>query len=266
MARAFVMFAAAGVALLVVACPVARAADAPAAPDAPEEPVARLAGAGLPKESPVVPAWTWERAWSKIQAGGYTMIALAFLSVMGVAFFLERLFNLNRRTIAPQGLAERVRALCQEGNLQGVEDLARSSKSTLGRIVLAVLRHRKAAVTDVYARAEDIGGREIRRQFQKAYPLAVVATLSPLLGLMGTIFGMMDSFEVVAVMGSLGDASILADGISKALVTTATGLIIAVPTLAFYHFFRSRTNKISIALEEQVSEVIDALTRKEGRP
>ena len=96
----------------------------------------------------------------------------------------------------------------------------------------------------------------MRQHLQRAYPIAIVATLAPLLGLLGTVIGMIESFEVVSVVGSMGDASVLAGSISKALVTTAAGLIIAVPALAFYHYIKGRTVALTLLLEEDVNEVL----------
>lgn len=104
--------------------------------------------------------------------------------------------------------------------------------------------------------AGDIAGRDLRGHLQKAYPIAVAATVAPLLGLFGTVIGMIEAFEIVAIAGSLGDASLLAGSISKALVTTAAGLIIAIPALATYHYFKSRTHAFAMALESDVNELL----------
>mgnify|MGYP001604582979 FL=1 len=104
--------------------------------------------------------------------------------------------------------------------------------------------------------AGDAASREVRSQIQKAYPLAIVATLSPLLGLLGTVLGMIQSFDMVALAGSLGDASTLAGGISLALITTQGGLMVAVPALGFQHIFKSRTLSLGLELEEAVTEVL----------
>jgi len=96
------------------------------------------------------------------------------------------------------------------------------------------------------------------------YPLAIVAVLSPLLGLFGTVVGMIESFEVVAVAGTMGDPSLLASSISKALVTTAFGLIVAMPMLFFYHMFKLRTHYLASLLEEEAGTLLNGwLLKKE---
>jgi len=128
--------------------------------------------------------------------------------------------------------------------------------SVLGSAIRVLVRHRHLPGSDASALAGDEVSRLMRRHLQKAYPLAIVATLSPLLGLLGTVTGMIDAFEVVAIAGSLGDASLLASGIAKALVTTAFGLIVAIPALGLYHHFRSRTHELSLEVEEEAGELI----------
>ena len=96
----------------------------------------------------------------------------------------------------------------------------------------------------------------MRVHLQRAYPLAVIATVSPLLGLFGTVYGMIGAFESVALAGKMGDPSIMAGDISFALITTALGLIIAVPALIAYHYFRVRTNIYGLTLEEQTNHLL----------
>jgi biopolymer transport protein ExbB len=104
--------------------------------------------------------------------------------------------------------------------------------------------------------AGDIASQDMRAEIQKLTPFALIATISPLLGLLGTVSGMIESFEVVAVAGSLGDASLLADGIAKALITTAAGLLVAVPAIAMYNFFKIKTNRLALQLEYEVNALI----------
>jgi biopolymer transport protein ExbB len=184
---------------------------------------------------------------------GYVLIVV---SVFGLAFALERLFRLRRGAIVPRRVATQADELWRSQKFDDIRKLCQRRRSTLGRIIVAMVEHRDAERGDIRSLAEDIGSRELRSHLQRAYPLAVVATLSPLLGLLGTVFGMIACFDKVAVAGELGNPSMLADGISQALVTTAMGLVIAVPALALYHYFRNRTTQYALALDEEVSELI----------
>ncbi len=193
---------------------------------------------------------------SKVHDAGWIGYVLLALSVMGLGFAIERLVNLRRGRIVPTGLAERVRQhLIADRYDAAIEECSRHP-STLGRILGTVTRHREFSFADLNTIGGDIGIREIRQHVGRAYPMAVVATLSPLLGLLGTVIGMIEAFEAVALAGSMGDPSIMASSISFALVTTAMGLIIAAPNLALFHAFRVRTNNLATLLDEQVSEVL----------
>jgi len=164
--------------------------------------------------------------------------------------------NLRAKAIVPDGLAERADALWQAGDYEAIERLPQESDSTLARTLAIIARHRHGSLADISAMAGDVASRDLRRHVQRAYPLAVVATVSPLLGLLGTVIGMIGAFDKVAAAGSLGDASLLGGDISKALITTGAGLTIAVPALVLYHYFKSRTNQFGLMLEEVVGELI----------
>ena len=199
----------------------------------------------------------------KLAKGGWTMVFLAALSVMGGAFALERLFMLRRTAIVPEGLASAADSLWAEARYGEALGLCESDPSTLGRVLAFIVRHRSNPMADVAKTAGDLAATELKRHLQRTYPLAVVATLSPLLGLLGTVFGMIEAFDMVAVAGALGDATLLAAGISKALITTAVGLVIAIPAHALYHYFKSRTTLYGVLLEEQVTTLMSRWLMKQ---
>ena len=192
----------------------------------------------------------------KLEQGGLTMVFLAACSVFGLGFTIERLVGLRRGVIVPAGLAEKADKLWRAGKYDEVRDLPRIKPCTLSRMLAAVTRHRHSNMSDVSMIAGDIASRELINHMRRAYPLAIVATLSPMLGLLGTIIGMIGAFDKIAMAGSLGDASLLGADIGKALITTGAGLSIAVPALALYHYFRSRINLYGITLEEEASDLI----------
>lgn len=192
----------------------------------------------------------------KLRGSGKTGVALFLVSVIGFSFAFERIFNLRKARITPAGLAQRADELWKSGDLEGINKHAVASQSTLGRVIVEIVEHRDSPRGDVTTMAGDVASREMRTHLQWAYPLAVVATISPLLGLFGTVYGMIGAFESVALAGEMGDPSIMAGDISYALITTALGLVIAVPSLSAYHFFRIRTNMLALGLEEQLSHLI----------
>jgi biopolymer transport protein ExbB len=195
---------------------------------------------------------------TKFEAGGATMWAILFLSVLGLAFLLERAFRLRRGRIAPAGLADKANELWRAGDFPALEKLAhRYRRSTLGKIILFLIRKRRGRIESLSEAAGDIAGDDMTGHQMLLYPLAAIATLTPLLGLFGTVLGMIESFETVAVAGSMGDPTLLATGISKALVTTAFGLFVAIPALFFYHVLKLRTNHLNKVLERQTSSLIN---------
>lgn len=193
---------------------------------------------------------------SKLKESGKTGLALLLISIVGFSFAFERLFNLRKSYIIPNGLAAQSNKLWEEGKFEELKNLAKSKPSTLSRVIVLLVDHREGTHADVSNLAGDVASREMRVHLQRAYPLAVVATISPLLGLFGTVYGMIGAFESVSLAGKMGDPSIMAGDIAYALITTAIGLVIAVPALVCYHYFRIRTTILSLALEEQVNHLI----------
>jgi len=163
---------------------------------------------------------------------------------------------LRRKNLVPDGLADEARKLWREGRFTELEKLGETNPSTLARVIAFITHNRQSPMVEVSEVCGDMVSRELATHYQRAYPLGIVATLEPLLGLLGMILGMITTFETVAVAGSLGDATQLAGGISEALVTTGLGLAIAIPFLAFYHFFKHRTANLGVLLEEQVTSLL----------
>ncbi|MBA3709898.1 MAG: MotA/TolQ/ExbB proton channel family protein [Planctomycetes bacterium] len=199
---------------------------------------------------------TIAHAPAKLMEGGWTVAIQLLLSVLAGAYAIERFTRLRRKSIVPDGLAEKADALWREGKYAEILSLCERNPSTLGRIIKFIVTHKGNPITDVSRAIGDIGGREMRQHIQRAYPLAVVGMLEPLLGLLGTVLGMMETFAAVADAGALGDASVLAHGISKFLVCTGAGLFIAVPCLSLYHYFKLRSTSMMHELEEQVDGLL----------
>ncbi|HEY5752779.1 MAG TPA: MotA/TolQ/ExbB proton channel family protein [Chthoniobacterales bacterium] len=192
----------------------------------------------------------------KLKEGGTTAIVQLALSVFGAMFIFERLFNLRRHKIVPRGLSQKALQLWRAGNFAALEAFEKTEPSTLGRAIAWVAKHRQSSYADVSVGAGDIISQEIEVNHQRAYPMGVVATLEPLLGLLGMILGMIDTFEVVALAGALGNPAQLAGGISEALVTTGLGLAVAIPFLALFHYFKSRTNVFGSQLEKEMTSLL----------
>src|SRR5471032_3643920 len=197
----------------------------------------------------------------QISHAGVAMVVVLALSILAAAVTLERLAHLRRKFITPDGLAQQLQPLWDGGKFDEIEVLLAANDSTLARTVEYMVEHRKQSAAIISAGCGDLASIEMRQHQQKAQPLAMVATVAPIVGLLGTVIGMIESFHVIAFTGGMGDASLLAGGISKALVNTAAGLSVALPALALHHFFRHRLTVCGLALEEQLDRVLDACVR-----
>lgn len=198
----------------------------------------------------------------KVAEGGWTMAVLLALSVVAGATTLERFARLRRSAFVPDGLADDVRRLWQCGDFDAVVRRCGERPSVFGRIVAYLAANHTDSPEMLAQEAEELGQQEIWRHVRRTKPLSIVATLSPLLGLFGTVLGMIESFDTVALMGELGDASMLAGGISKALITTAGGLVVAIPSLGLYYHLRSRAEGLGHLVECELTELLRRCVRR----
>jgi len=201
---------------------------------------------------------------SQLLEGGTGVFVIGALSVLALAVSLERLANFRAPKVAPQDLAEEALALWRAGDYQALAARARQDRSSLARVLEFLAGHPRLPAETLSARAAEIASRELRLQQQKAYALNVVATIAPIVGLLGTVVGMIEAFHVIAFNG-MGDPALLAGGISKALVNTAAGLSVALPSLAMHHLFRNRMVNIGILLESQLGRLLDEARAREHR-
>lgn len=199
---------------------------------------------------------------SQLIEGGTGIIVTGALSILALAVTFERLANFRALKVAPQGLADEALALWRAGDYRALAARAAESRSSLARVLEFLAGHPRLPIATLSARAAEIASTELRLQQQKAYALNVVATIAPIVGLLGTVIGMIESFHVIAFNG-MGDPTLLAGGISKALVNTAAGLSVALPSLAMHHFFRNRMVNIGILLERQLGRLLDESRVKE---
>jgi biopolymer transport protein ExbB len=260
--------------LIVVAASVPTVSAAGAEVNEPA--TAGIAEANLPTGDPNVTAGEADAAGQEIETefekwvrklrdAGAVIPVLLVLSVVGVALILERFWAMRRSNFAPQRLFDQVNRLWDKGQFDKIQNLCRGKSNTLAAVVAFVVEHRDKPASTVSSAAADLAARDLKRHLLRAYPLAVIATVSPLLGLLGTVSGMVGAFDTVAMMGELGDAGALGGDISKALVTTLVGLVVAIPTLFAYHYFKGRTQYFGIILEEQLNILVtERLMKKEA--
>ena len=237
-------------------------ATAPAAAEAAQADAAAPADEGAASEGDkeISGAERWRIYWEQ---GGNTMYFIALLSVLGLGCALERFCNLRRSRMAPDGFSDRVVELWKAGRFDDLAALCRGSGSILARVVETLFRHRdKAGWQEAKTIAEDKLARELRLENRKAAMISTAATIAPLLGLFGTVVGLLGAFGTVAAMGEMGDASVLADDIGKALVTTVAGLAVSMPCLFVFDLVKKRLNFFAVLLEEEISEIVNRIFLK----
>lgn len=189
--------------------------------------------------------------------GGAAVLVTLGLSILFLAVTIERFRHLRARTVLPQDLMPRVQPLWAEQRFDELGQVLKEDDSTLARVITCVLEHRHQPYAIVSSLASDLASAELRQHQQKAYALAIVATVAPIVGLLGTVLGMVEAFNVIAYSEGMGNPALLAGGISKALVNTAAGLIVALPALGMHHYFKHRLATMGLALEREVSALIN---------
>ena len=195
----------------------------------------------------------------QIRAGGFMMYPLYLLAFLAAVIAIRRMMLSSEKTIAPEWLICEVNAVLAAGDFDRAEKVCDGDASTLGRALDWLLKHRDAGREAVSQTAGDIAARDIRTHLSRIYPVSIIASLSPLLGLLGTVVGMIEAFGLVALYGDEGGASILSDSISKALITTAAGLIIAVPSVAAYYLLKNRIMGLASRVEAELEHAITVL-------
>lgn len=193
-----------------------------------------------------------------MQAGGWLMWPILACSVIATAIVIERALTLRRGRIMPDKLVTRIWQLYRQGQLteERIEEIREASP--LGRMLAAGLANRNHS-REVMKEAIGDAGRHVVAQLGRYLnTLGTIASVAPLVGLLGTVFGMIDIFGVIMNVGT-GNAGLLAGGISTALLTTAAGLSVAIPTLLFHRFLESKVDRIALDMEEQALRLVEVL-------
>ena len=202
-----------------------------------------------------------------VTAGGWLMVLILLCSVVALAICIERLYTLNTRKIAPPHLLATVWKHIKGGELDANRMRQLRQASPLGRILAAGLSnagHGREVMKESIQEAASHVIHELERYLNT---LGTIAAIAPLLGLLGTVVGMIKVFAEIMAQGT-GNASALAGGISEALITTAAGLMVAIPALAMHRYLTGRIDAIVINLEQESIKLVDALhndERKGGR-
>jgi biopolymer transport protein ExbB len=193
-----------------------------------------------------------------MQAGGWLMLPILACSVAATAIVLERLWTLRRGRIMPDKLMVKIWQMHRQRQLSPERIAKLRAGSPLGRILTAGLVNRHHSREVMKEAIHDTGRQVVAEMERYLSTLATIASVTPLLGLLGTVIGMIEVFGVIMDAG-VGNPGVLAGGISKALITTAAGLSVAIPTLMFHRYLDSRVNKLTIAMEEQALKLVEVM-------
>lgn len=191
--------------------------------------------------------------------GGFWMYPLALCSLTGLAVILYKLHEFWKAGTASEDIMLKVEGQLASGDMDAAVRLCDEAPGPVAMVVGAGLVSRDRSRNSIRQAGQEAGVRAVARLENFLPTLSTVANIAPLLGFLGTVTGMIKAFGAVASEG-LGDPTIVADGISQALITTATGLIIAIPCFAAYNYFVSRVNRFALQMEEASSSVADLAT------
>ncbi|MFA6635886.1 MAG: MotA/TolQ/ExbB proton channel family protein [Candidatus Omnitrophota bacterium] len=189
--------------------------------------------------------------------GGPVMWFLLFCSLAAVAVALERFFIFQGFNIDTGNMLARVRKMITEENFEKAEKMCRKVKSPVANVMAVSLHVRERPQAEKEKIVSIAGSREIRRMGKRVRTLGVVAHIAPLLGLLGTVTGMIRAFREIQSLGGDVNASVLAGGIWEALITTATGLAIAIPAMLAYHYFEGEIERFTSEMKESVQQIFE---------
>lgn len=193
-----------------------------------------------------------------IQAGGWLMLPLILSSIFAVAIIGERFWSLQEKRITPKHLVGQVWQWYKSDDLDETHLEALAKSSPLGQVLAAGLINRHHPRAIMKESVEESGRQVIVNLEKYLTTLGTIAQITPLLGLLGTVIGMIKVFSAITTQG-VGNPGVLAGGISEALITTATGLCIAIPSLYFYRHFRAQVNILVLKMEEESLKIIDVM-------
>ncbi|MDH4259950.1 MAG: MotA/TolQ/ExbB proton channel family protein [Gammaproteobacteria bacterium] len=198
--------------------------------------------------------------WEIIVAGGPVMVPIILCSVVAVAIVVERLWTLQRKRVIPRELTDRVWKLVETRTLneRHIEALARNSP--LGRVLAAGLANRNHGRDIMKEQIEDTGRHVVHELERFLNTLGTIAAMSPLLGLLGTVTGMISAFNAITEAG-VGDPRALSGGIGEALITTAAGLIVAIPALFAFRYLRGVVDALVVDMEKEATRLVQSFDR-----
>lgn len=193
-----------------------------------------------------------------VKAGGWLMLPILLCSILATAIVLERFWSLRAARVAPGSLLAEVWQWLDANKPDGQRLIQLRLHSPLGEILAAGIgnaRYGREIMKESIAEAAASVIHELEKYLNT---LGTIAAVAPLLGLLGTVIGMIDVFTVIMLQGG-GNAAVLAGGISKALITTAAGLTVSIPSVVFHRFFTRRVDELVVVMEQEATRLLEVL-------
>ncbi|MBC8209581.1 MAG: MotA/TolQ/ExbB proton channel family protein [Gammaproteobacteria bacterium] len=193
-----------------------------------------------------------------VQAGGWLMYPILLSSIIAAAIIAERLWTLQTRKVIPEKLMTGIWNLLSKDQLteQNINEIEQGSP--LGKVLAAGLVNRHLS-RDLVRESIEETGRFVTHELEKFLnTLGTISTITPLLGLLGTVIGMIKVFTAITTVG-VGDPTVLAGGISEALITTAAGLSVAIPSLIFYRYLKRKVDELVVGMEQEAMKLVEVL-------
>ncbi|MEW6201031.1 MAG: MotA/TolQ/ExbB proton channel family protein [bacterium] len=197
-----------------------------------------------------------ETVISLIQKGGPVMYPLLLCSIVALAISIEKIYHLNRARINPEKLMEKIKDAIKRKDFRNAIGYCEATPGPVARVLATAIELRGLTNEEIKEGVEEAVLSEVPRMERFLATLATIVTISPLLGLLGTITGLMKLFNVI-YQGEIGNSAALASGIAEALITTATGLIIAIPFLAIHNYLTAKVDSIVNDMEKSVVELLN---------
>ena len=198
-----------------------------------------------------------------VKAGGPVMVPIILASIIAAAIFLERLWTLQQRRVLPAELTEKVWKWVEQRQIQDKHIVALQQNSPLGKILAAGLANRHRDRSIIKEAIEDTGRHVVHELERFIGMLGTIASISPLLGLLGTVVGMIRTFNAIQTQG-VGDPAALGGGIAEALITTAAGLTVAIPALLAYKYLRGRVENLVVQMEKESIKLVQAMEAQDS--
>lgn len=199
--------------------------------------------------------------WEIVRAGGPFMWPIILCSVAAVAIILERLWTLQEKRVLPPDLIKRVTGLVETNQINDKVIAALEQNSPLGKVLAAGLVNRHRPREIVMERLQDTGRHVVHDLERFLNTLGTIASISPLLGLLGTVTGIIKSFNALQA-GAAGDPRMLSGGIGEALIATAAGLCVAIPALISYRWLRGRVEDFVVEMEKDAIRLADLMEKR----